>query len=65
MVSTAVLKHTIREKKTKVLIVFEDVIADMVSNKKLHTVVNDLFIRGRKLNISRIHHSHTSRYQMM
>ena len=27
-------------------------IADMISNKKLNPVVNELFIRGRKLNIS-------------
>ena len=39
-------------KKCKVLIVFDDVIADMVSNKKLNAVVTELFIRGKKLNIS-------------
>ena len=38
--------------KTQVLIVFGDVIADMLSNKKLNPVVIELFIRGRKLNIS-------------
>ena len=27
-------------------------IADMLSNKKLHPIVTKLFIRGRKLNIS-------------
>ena len=27
-------------------------IADMVNNKKLNSIVNELFIRGRKLNIS-------------
>ena len=32
--------------------VFDDVIADMLSNKKLNPVVNELFIRGRKLNVS-------------
>ena len=35
-------------KKCKILIVFDDMIADMIINKK-H---NELFIRGRKLNIS-------------
>ena len=39
-------------KKRKVLIVFDDMIADMVNNKKLNSVITELFIRGRKLNIS-------------
>ena len=39
-------------KKRKVLIVFDDVIADMINNKKLNPIVTELFIRGRKLNIS-------------
>ena len=39
-------------KKRKVLIVFDDVIADMINNKKLDSIVTELFIRGRKLNIS-------------
>ena len=39
-------------KKCKVLIVFDDKIADMLSNKKLNSIVTKLFIRGRKLNIS-------------
>ena len=39
-------------KKRKILIVFDDMIADMLSNKKLNPVVTELFIRGRKLNIS-------------
>ena len=36
----------------KILIVFDDIIADMTSNKKLDSIVTGLFIRGRKLNIS-------------
>ena len=40
------------EKKRKTLIVFDDMIADMINNKKLNPVVTELFIRGRKLNIS-------------
>ena len=36
----------------KILIVFGDMIADMLSNKKLNPIVTELFIRGRKLNIS-------------
>ena len=39
-------------KKRKVLIVFDDMIADVLSNKKLKPIVTELFIRGRKLNIS-------------
>ena len=39
-------------KENKILIVFGDMIADMINNKKLNSVLNELFIRGRKLNIS-------------
>ena len=39
-------------KKRKVLIVFDDMIADKINNKKLNPVVTELFIRCRKLNIS-------------
>ena len=39
-------------KKRKVLIVFDDMIADMINNKKLNPIVTELFIRGRKINIS-------------
>ena len=39
-------------KKRKVLIVFDDMIADMINNKKLDTIVAESYIRGRKLNIS-------------
>ena len=39
-------------KKHKVLIIFHDMIADMINNKKLNFIVPELFIRGRKLNIS-------------
>ena len=38
-------------KKRKTLIVFDDMIADMLSNKKLNPTVTELFIRGRKINI--------------
>ena len=36
------------KKKHKVLIVFDDMIADMTNN---NLIVTELFIRGRKLNI--------------
>ena len=39
-------------KNQKILVVFDDLIADMLSNKKLNLIVTELFIRGRKLNIS-------------
>ena len=39
-------------KKCKLLIVFDYMIADMIGNKKLNSIVTELFIRGRKLNIS-------------
>ena len=39
-------------KKRKVLIVFDDTIADMINNKRLNPIVTELFIRGRKLGIS-------------
>ena len=39
-------------KKRKIFIVFDDMIADMLSNKKLNAIVTELFIRGRKLNVS-------------
>ena len=41
-------------KKRKIIIVFDDMIADMINNKKLHQVVIELFIRFRKLNISMV-----------
>ena len=44
-------------KKHKTLIVFDDMIVDMLSNKKLNPIVTELFIRGRKLNISRFYHT--------
>ena len=37
-------------KKRKTLIVFDDIITNMLSNKKLNPIVNDLFVTGRKLN---------------
>ena len=40
------------DKKRKILIVFDDMIADMINNKRLYSIVTELFIRGRKLNIS-------------
>ena len=39
-------------KERKILIAFDDIIADMSSNKKRNPIVTELFIRDRKLNIS-------------
>ena len=39
-------------KDRKILIVFDDMIVDMIHNKKLNSIVTELFIRGGKLNIS-------------
>ena len=38
-------------KKRKMLIVLEDMIPDVINNKNLNSVVTELFIRSRKLNI--------------
>ena len=37
-------------KNRKIIIVFDNMIADMLSNKKLNPIVTELFIRGRKPN---------------
>ena len=36
------------DKENKVLIVFDDMMADMINNKELNSIVTELFIRGRK-----------------
>ena len=41
-----------QNKKRKILIVFDDMTADVLSNKKLNPILTELFIRVRKLNIS-------------
>ena len=40
------------DKENKILIVSDDMIADMIQNRKLNSINTELFIRGRKLNIS-------------
>ena len=39
-------------KKNKILIVFDYIIADMIHNKKINSIITELLIGGRKLNIS-------------
>ena len=46
------INHYNPDKENKILIVFDDMIADMINNKKLNSIITELFIRGRKLNIS-------------
>ena len=41
-------------RKFNLLIVFDGMITDMNSNKKLNQIIAELFFRGRKLNISTI-----------
>ena len=35
-------------KKRNILIAFYDILADMINNKKLNSVVTELFVKGRK-----------------
>ena len=46
------IEEYIPNKKSKIIIVFDDMIADMLSNKKVNPIVTEVFIRGRKLNVS-------------
>ena len=52
--------------KNKILIVFDDMVADMINNKKLNSLVSELFIRRRELKFLQfLSLSHISRYQEM
>ena len=54
------------DKENKILIDFDDMITDMIYNKKLNSIVTKLFIRGRKLNISLVLlPNHTLKFQKM
>ena len=53
------IDHYNPDKENKILIVFDDMITDMINNKKLNSVVTELFIRGRKLNISLVFITHS------
>ena len=60
-----IAKHNI-DKERKILIVFDDMIADMINNKELSSIVTELFIRSRKLIILLfLWHSHTLKFQKM
>ena len=54
------------DKEREILIVFDDMIADMINNKILNSIITELFIRCRKLNISLfLLHNHALRFQKM
>ena len=54
------------DKENKILIILDDMIADMIHNKKLNSIVTELFIRRRKLNISLVFLlSHILKFQKM
>ena len=38
-------------RKRKILIIFDDMIVDIMTNKKFEAIIKELFIRCRKLNI--------------
>ena len=46
------IDHYNPNRKRKVLIVFDDMIADIITNKKFQSIIKELFIRCRKINIS-------------
>ena len=46
------IKYYNPDKKNKALIVFDDIMTDMINKKMLNSVVTKLFVRCRKLNIS-------------
>ena len=46
------MEEYIPNKEDKILIVFDDMIADMLINEKLSQIVTELFIGGKKTNIS-------------
>ena len=46
------INHYNPDKENEILIAFDDMIVDMINNKKPNSIVTKLFIRGSKLNIS-------------
>ena len=46
-----------KKDKKKVLIVFDDMMADIMTNKKIQAIIKELFVRCRKLNISLVFNS--------
>ena len=52
MMLTIMLIITVQKRKRKILMVFDDMIADIMTNKKFQIIITELFIRCRKLSIS-------------
>ena len=48
---TKILIITTQTEIKKVLIVFDDMIADIMTNKKFQTILKELFVRCRKIDI--------------
>ena len=46
------IEHHNKKRKRKILIIFDDMISHVMSDKKAQQILKDLFIRCRKLNIS-------------
>ena len=46
-------------KKRKISIVFDDMIADVMTNKKFQSIIKELFIRCRKIDISLVFITHS------
>ena len=43
--------YNLNRRQKTLIVLFDDMIADMLSNKKFNSIVTELFIRGRKLSI--------------
>ena len=46
------IDNYIAKRKRKILIAFDDMVADIMINKRFQAIIKELFIRCRKLNIS-------------
>ena len=51
MISVKMWKAIIQQRKKKMLIVFDDMIADMEAKKKISTLVTELFLIGTNFNV--------------
>ena len=51
MIFTIILM-TKNQQEKKSLVLFDDMIADIITNNKFQVIIKELFIRSRKLNIS-------------
>ena len=52
MIFIKILNNAIQKKESgKILTVFDDMIVDMLNNKKRNLVVTELFIKGKKINV--------------